>query len=248
MPDTRKLRRKILLNILASPLTAAPFLAGVTALVGAWALGVSPAVGVFAGLAGALSSAGVFVTKLVLGGEAHAKRAIEEMQAEAQAERERALDDLEQRLIADGDPRTEAALRDMRSLTRALKELGEDATARLNTLSAFDIVSGAERLFEQCVRSLEQTLRLWHTAQKMTTKAARDPIVRQREEILRDVGRSIRQLGDILVAVQKLDSGEGAESELMRIGEELGQHLAVAKQVEQRVRAFESQLRAEGRE
>ena len=219
-----------------------PFLVGVTALVGTWASGIRPDVGVLAGLAGALGSAGAFYTKLLLKGDKYAEKAIAEMQDETHGVRERALDDLETRLVADGDPRTESALRDLRSLTRAFEELRDNPELELNARSMFDIASGVQELFEQCVRSLERTLKLWHTGQELVTKAARQPIYKQREQILHDVASSIRQLGQVLGAIQNLGAGGGGESKLARIGKQLDQHLAVARQVEQRVNAFEKQL------
>ena len=242
MADDKQLRHRVLLGILASPTTVIPFLAGMTALVGAWATGVRADIGVLAGLAGVLGSAGMFYTKLLLNGEDYARKAIEEMQVEAHKDRERALDDLETRLVADGDKRTEAALRDLRSLTRAFEDTRESVSRDLTTQSTYDVVAGVKRLFDQCICSLEKTLKLWHTSQELETKAAREPIRKQREEILKDVARSIRQLGHTLVAVQNLASGEGGQSELARIGSELDEHLAVAKRVEERVRAFEKQL------
>lgn len=242
MPDAKKLRRKVLLNVLASPLTALPFVAGITALVGSWAIGVRPDLGLLAGMAGLLGSVGVFYTKLFIGGEGHAKQALDELEEESQAKRDHVLDDLEHQLEADGDPRTQAALRDLRALARAFEELRNNEAFRGSTGSVFDIVSGVQQLFDQCVHSLERTLALIHTAKQLRTKAACEPIRIQREHILDDVGRSIRKLGQILAAVEGLDMGEGADSELVRIGAELDQHLAVAQQVEQRVRAFDRQL------
>jgi hypothetical protein len=241
-PATEKIRRKVLLNILTSPTTAAPFLAGITALVATWAFGMRADIGVLAGLAGILVAAGAFFTKFVFRGEAYAKQAVEETRQEEGAERERVLDGLDARLCQDADPRTEAVLRDLRSLVRAFDELCTSSGAKLNELTTANIASGVHELFSQCVSSLERSLKLWQTAAKLRTKAAREPILKQREDIILDVGKSIRQLGQTLVAIQNLGTGGGTTSELARIGEELDQHLAVARQVEQRVRAFESQL------
>jgi len=245
-PDRKKLRRKTLLNVVATPLTVVPFLAGMTAFVASWASGVRTDLGIFAAIAGLLGSVGVFFTRLLLGGDTYAKRALEELQEETHAKRERALDNLEARLVADGDPRTESALRDLRSLARAFERLRETGALKLNIASALDITSGVAELFEQCVNSLEQTLRMWHTAQEMRTDAAREPILKHREAMLTDVTNSIARLGHVLAAVQTLGSGDGTSSELARIGEELDQHLAVAKQVEERIKTFERQLQSDG--
>jgi hypothetical protein len=241
-PDTKKVRRKMLLSMLTGPATAVPFLAGLTALVATWAFGLRGDVGVLAGVAGVFGASGAFFTKLFLGGEKYAKQALDETLQEERLDRERALDQLDASLCQDHDPRTEAALRDLRSLMRAFEERRTDSGADLTAMTTIGIAAGVQELFDQCVQSLERSLKLWQTAEKLRTRAAREPILKQREEIVLEVGRSIHQLGQTLVAIQKLGSGEDAKSELTRIGEELDQRLVVAKQVEQRVRAFESQL------
>ena len=248
MNDAGTLKRKMLLNILSSPATVLPFVAGVTALVFAWATGSGTDLGVLGVVAGVFGSAGVFFTKLLLGGEGYAKQAIEEIQEKEHAEGERALDDLDKRLCADKDPRTEAALRDLRSLMRAFDELKGSTGQALNVLATTEIASGVKGLFDQCVRSLEQSLRLWCLAESLKTRAARDPILKQREDIVLDVGKSIRQLGEVLVAIQNLGASEGVDSELARVGKELDQHLAMARQVEQRVKTFENQIEARVKE
>ena len=243
-PETEKVKRKVLLDLLTAPTTALPFIAGVTALVATWAFGFRADLGVLAGVAGICAAGGAFFTKLILSGETYAKRALQETQEEAQADQERTLDNLDKRLCQDGDPRTEAALRDLRSLLRAFDDLRAKGEIDMNVFSSTNVLTGVHNLFEQCVRSLEQSLSLWQTAQKLRTKVARDPLLKQREDILQDVGKSISQLGQTLVAIQKIGSGDDAKSELARIGEELDQHLVVAKQVEQRLKAFENQLQS----
>jgi len=242
VPDSASIRRKVLLSILTGPATLAPFLAGITALAGSWALDLRPDLGLLAGLLGVLGAGGMFLTQLLVGGEKHAARAIGDLREEAASKGERALDKLDQQLSADGDPRTEAALRDLRSLAHALDELEDAGAIEVNGPAAIEIQLDAKDLFHQCVRSLEHSLRLWHTAQQMHTKAAKRPILEQRERLLRDVFESIQQLGKLLAALQSLSRGEGSASELARVRSELDQNLEMAKQVDARLRAFEDQL------
>lgn len=246
--DTRKVRRKMLLNALAAPSTAVPLLAGLTACVGAWATGIRPDLGLLAGLAGLLGAAGMFFTQLFLSGEETAKQAIGEVEAEELAGHEQVLDALDVRLRKDNDPRTEAALRDLRNLHRAFDEAATAPDADLGAATAAGIDSGARELFEQCVKSLERSMDLWDTAQKLRTRSAREPILNQREEIVQEVLQSIRQLGQILAAMQNLDAGNGGPAQLTRLSKELDQRLAVAKQVERRVKDFEDQLDTTSRE
>ena len=247
-PVTQRVKRKVLLHALSSPLTVLPFVAGITALVGMWVFGLRADIGVLAGVAGVFGSAGVFITNLILKGEAYAVQALQETQVEERADHESELDSLDVRLCRDNDPRTEAALRDLRSLVRAFQEYIGRPGLDVDVLSSTNIESAVQELHDQCVNSLERSLQLWETAAKLHTRAAREPILKEREDIIGEVGHSIRQLGEALASIQTLGLNNGATSELVRIGQELDQRLAVAKQVEQRVRTFESQLQSSSRE
>ena len=240
--DTRKVRRKMLLNALSAPATAIPLLVGLTACVGSWATSMRPDLGILAGLAGVLGSAGFFLTQLFMHGDETARQAIDEVEAEDSAGREQVLDALDVRLRTDNDPRTETALRDLRSLNRAFDEAAASPAGDLAAAKAAGIDSGVRELFEQCVKSLERSMALWDTAQKLKTQTAREPILNQREEIILEVLQSIRQLGRILAAMQNLGAENGDPPQLTRLSKELDQRLAVARQVERRVKDFEDHL------
>ncbi|MEE8410813.1 MAG: hypothetical protein V3T05_14530 [Myxococcota bacterium] len=189
----------------------------------------------FVGIAGTLGGVGAFLTRLVTGDEGNAKAALAELEGELQEEREETLDHLEARLSADDDPRDEKLLRDLRSLTAAFRDRDLWPTG-MTTLSAFDIVSGVEQLFQGCVASLEHELVLVGLAAKMGTPEAREPIIAERERILGEVGASIEKLSGIFAGMQKLRSSSGPDTELTRIREELDQSLEVAARVEARLK------------
>ena len=233
-----KLRKKVLLGLLSSPLTLVPLLAGATLLGGAFALGRSAGMMLFSGLACVLGAAGVFLSRLLLGSEKHTQKAVEELQKEAAADHERRLDDLDRRLAVDQDPRTEATLRDLRAFEKAFRD-GGTWMAKLNATSAFDIVNGVQELFEGCVKSLETSLELYNTAQSLRTPAARKPLLERREEIVQDVQKSTEQLSRILVSIQTLAADEGSEAGLAQVRTELDESMAVAKKVEERMRSWQ---------
>lgn len=241
-PKTADLRRRVVLNILASPATFLPFVGGMTALFGTLALDLRPDLGVLAFVAGLLCAGGMFMTKLLLGGEEYAREAIEEAGKEAQRARQQELDDLEVRLTYDRDSRTENALRDLRSLSKALDELEGEGYIDTDSATVVEIRAGAGELFEKCIQSLEQSLKLWHTAGSMKTKAARGPILSQRDRLLEEVFESIKHFGALLVALQSIGSTREDASELSRIRDQLKQNLEVARKVDARIQAFETQL------
>ena len=235
MVDEKRLRRKVLLKLISSPMTMIPLLAGVTTAAATWALNTQPGLGIFAGIAGVLVAGGTFMTRLLIGGQATAKEAIDELQQEHHLNREQALDDLDRRLLEDGDGRTESALRDLRTFAEAFND-EQLWSSGLNSRTTFDIMEGVDQLFRQCVGSLEQSLSLWHMAQKMNTKEARKPIVKQREHIIREVARSIEQLGKILVEIQSLESTDTVSSGLAHVREELDRSLEYARTIDEKMK------------
>jgi hypothetical protein len=234
-------RKRLLLRLATNPFTLLPLVVGVTLLLAGWAFSMNSGALLFAAVACILGACGVFFTKLVLGNDKLTDSVVKEMQRDAHEEREKSLDELDGNLVADGDPRTEACLRDLRALAKASNE-AKAPSAGLSARSTFDIASGVEELFNRCVVSLEQTLGLWRTAERMVTAEAKKPVLEQREKMIDEVKKSIAQLGKVLAGLQSLRTGEGMGAELAHIREELDERLTVAKRVEERMRSLEKQL------
>ena len=238
MPDEKQIRRKILLRALGSPLVVGPFLLGMTVLAASWALGFRLGLGAFAALAGVLAAGGAFVTRLLFRGETLARKVTDELTQGEQQSQQKSLDALDQHLAsADDDPRPETALRDLRALLKALDDLEAEAD-RVHLATVIEIQSRSQQLFDQCVRSLAQTAKLWQTAQKLRTPAARQPLLDQRERLIAAVQSTVKQLSDTLVGLHTLGSSEDSSTEITRLREELDQSLAMAKTVEARVHSL----------
>jgi len=207
-----------------------------------WTFSINSPLAIFAGIVSILGSFGIFMTRLLSGSESVGKRVLKELEEEAVSDRERALDDLDHKLAADDDPRTEKSLRDLRTLAHAFQE-DQAWLSALNTRSTFDILAGVEQLFTRCVLSLEKTLKLWYTARDMTSLEAREAILNLRERIIEDVSKSTIQLGRILAGIQSISVQDGDDdSELAHIRAELDRSLEVAKMVEKRMQSLDREL------
>ena len=235
MVDNKTVRKRVLLRLLGSPLTVLPFLMGMTALTASWALDWNPGIGAFAGLVGTLTAAGLFFSRLLLQGEQVAQRILTESAQSEESDRQQALDDLDKHLtVADKDPRPETALRDMRALVKALQERATSGDG-YSTGLLVDINIRVSQLFDHCVASIQETDRLWQTAQKINTPSARQPLLDQREKIINEIQDSVKQLSQTLVALQSLGGTEGSQGDLARLRDELDQSLVMARTVESRV-------------
>jgi hypothetical protein len=246
MLDEKQLKQRVLLRVLASPITLIPFVLGMTALVVTWAMGTATGLGLFAGLAGCLASVGAFVTNLQLNGARVARQVLEELEKEDRADKAKALDDLDHKLTeADEDPRPETMLRDLRVLIQAF-DAARNSASRIQTETLVEVQARASQLFDQCVDSLEQTLKLGETASQVRSPAARKPIIQQREKIISDVAACIQQLSAALVAVQNLGASDSSTAQLKRIREELDDSLTIARTVEQRLESLVKDVDSRG--
>lgn len=240
MADDANIRKRLLLRTLGSPFVVGPFMMGATAATATWALGWRPEFGAFALLAGILGAAGMFLTRLLVGGESLARQLTQEEALQDQRAAERSLDELDRHLTeADNDPRPETALRDLRALLQAFEE-AENGAAAGHLPMVVELHQRARQLFQQCVQSLVQSGRLWQTARGLATAAARTPLLAQRERIIADVQATVKQLSETLVSVQSLgaDATTGSSRELTRMRGELDRSLEVARTVEERVDAL----------
>ncbi len=238
MENEKQVRKRVLLRTIGSPLVLIPFMTGITAMTAALAMGSRVTLGVFAGVAGTLAGVGTFLTRLLLSGDSLSREILDEIEAEEKLKKQEALNALDRTLTqADDDPRPEAALRDLRALVKGFDELEARAGSAL-IHSMVQIRSRVDQMFRQCVQSLEQTDRLWQTAENLRTEPARLPLLKQRETLIGDVQDTVKQLSNTLVNLQTLSIGGSPSAELQQLREELDQSLEVARNVEASVHSL----------
>ena len=233
--DQRSFRRKYLLGLLTSPLTLFPIVGGTTCAVVCGALGFGLPLTAFAGALGAAFGAAVFCQRLLLGCTAIARRAEQEVELEAHAAREADLDRLDEQLVRDRDPRTQAALRDLRALAGAFRK-GEFWKNGVNAQSRSELLGTMEEIFRQCVASLRKTIELHELARDAATDEVRRPILAQRDRIVAGVRDSVAMLAKTLRELHELSaSKDGCGPGLSQLGEELTMQLDIARRVDERM-------------
>jgi len=234
MLDKKKLKNKILVRLLTSPFTIIPFIVGITLLMAFVTFSRKMGITLFAGITCLLGSCASFFTQLIMGGERISQRALEDIRKKAQKRKEEALNALDRQLSADGDPRSEGYLRDLRAIFKAFSEKHE-ALHGANVQMLFDVVSGIDQLFQECVNSLKQTLNILRLANQVGTEKTRRALLAQREQIINDVGKSIDHLSKILQDFQGIGTKDQVNTRLAQIRSELDQSLEIAKAVDQRL-------------
>jgi hypothetical protein len=229
-------QKRVLMRLAASPVVLAPAMIGFMSMVSAWAFNLkNVGLFVFGGIAGMLIGAGAFVSKLLLSGKSTAQRVLTELEQEQHIAHQKELDHLEQILIdSDRDPRPEEALQDLRALVATFESLEKNAPSAQWSILV-DVRLQVESLFSHSVRLLEQTHRLWETAEKLSSEVAKQPVLEQREQIIHEIQSCVQQLSHSLVSLQKLGHVEASTIDLQKMRQELDASLEVARKVEARM-------------
>src|SRR6056297_2853346 len=224
-----EVKRKVLIDLFASPGTLVPIVIGLSALMYSWAVGGVPAAnGV--GLMGILGGVGFFASRLVLGLEGMTKRAYEALLQSRQQQQDHSLDELERRLYGDQDHRTETVLRRLRELHRTFT-----ASCRQQTVVAMHhaVIGQVEQIFNASVGQLRRSLELFQVSQKLTGKAQQD-ILSERERVIREVIETRDHLSITIEQFQSFVTRRN-QSELSQLRDELDETLKVAQRTEERM-------------
>ena len=236
-------RKKVLLDLFASPGTLLPTVGGLSALILSWAMDGGAALN-FIGLAGILGGVGWFVTRLILDLENITNRAYDYVHAQKVKQQEESLDELDARLRKDRDPRTEECLRRLRDLYGTFVE---DVRSGKITRGTQEVTEIVDELFRTCVGQLELSYQLWQTAVK-TSGPPRDKALQDRNEVVEEVIEAVRQLDKTIQQFLSFTKKKNQE-DLGRLRGELDEALRVARRTEERMASWEqSPLTAEERE
>ena len=237
MSEEKNIAKRVIADVVSSPMVIFPFMVGTAAFASLFALGLKGSAflgAMLVGLSGVLGSGGMFLTKMILGRDKRVKKIVEESREKAKKDKLKRLDHFHHRLTLDGDSRTEDSMQDLRSLRQAFSQLDKIAPD-LNRAMIDEIQKRAEELFQQCVRSLEKSLQLWKTADSLASELAQKPIMEQREKLVGEVVGTVEHMSRTLAAVQGITKKSDGDARLQTLRGELDQSLEVAKKVEQRV-------------
>lgn len=237
-----EVKRKVYLDLFASPYNLIPFAGGLTSLMAGWAVGGEPTLMV-AGLAGVLAGIGVTASRLIWGIEDLTEKAYEYELDKKQKLQEKQLDQLDAKLTKDRDPRTQACLRELRLLYGNLKL----ASAKGNiSASSYEVIEGVGKVVDECVKQLEHSHSLWETARKMHGPS-RDTMMVQRDELIHDVVMTVVDVGK-MVESHFLSTSKRNRSELDNVRRELNESINAARRAEERTAELERTVQQDLRE
>jgi hypothetical protein len=223
------IKRKVYLDLFASPGTLLPIVGGLTALLAAWALPGSQEWLSLGGVAGLLGGIGLFASRLVFGLEKMTDRAYEYVVEKKQRRQVESLTNLHAKLESDQDPRTHRLLEELWTLYRTLEKDIKDGKI---AVAAHEVLDGVDRLFHVCTGYLDQSFELLVQAGQMRG-GAKDLLLQQREELILEVGQSVKFLEDKVTQL-RITATQKDKSELSSLRAELDETIRVAKRAEER--------------
>jgi hypothetical protein len=238
--DPQEFRKRFVVRLLTSPWVSVPSALGSMSLAVGYLLG--DMFFEFLGLTGVLLGVGMGFTRWMLDADTVARRVYQDLKSETEQTHQDYLNRLERRLLADEDPRTEDILAELRSLYQRMRS-PDVAESNLDVELLGDIREKSQTLYRSCLASLERTAAQWELAQQMATKESRRLVLQAREDLLKEIKRSVEHLGATLDHLQLAALKEGpAGDDLSRTREELERGLEVARRVEQRMAEFNQRL------
>ncbi|MCM8531724.1 MAG: hypothetical protein NE330_11225 [Lentisphaeraceae bacterium] len=208
-------RKKVLLDLLGSPLTILPFTIGASCLLGSWATGIGGALA-FAGVSGLLIGAGVLVSRFIFGVDKLHSDIYKYKNEEEFKQKEERLDQLDKKLCKDGDRRTQKALRELRELYDLFHK---DVNKGIVSTNLNEILLKVQELFEGCISQLEYSLKLSGD---------------QHEQVIKDVLSCVEQL-DLLIKEFHDFRTSKMSGDLQQLRKELEHSMEVARKTEQHI-------------
>ena len=233
-----EVKRKVYLDLFASPWNLIPFAGGITALMASWATGGEPTL-TMAGIAGVLGGIGVTASRLIWGLESLTEKAYSYQLDKKQKDQETRLDTLDDKLTRDRDPRTQTCLRELRVLKASLQSAAQKGNI---TTSSYEIMEGVNKVVDQCVNQLEHSHALWETARRMQGPTA-ESIMRQRDDIIKEVQQTVVDVG-AMIDSYFLSESQRSRTELGKVRRELDESIEAARRAGERTEELERSVRA----
>jgi hypothetical protein len=233
-PLMDSLRKRILLDLFAAPLTVIPTTIGASLIMMSGIFGGDTA---FYGIVGLLVGAGSLLTNFVFNLDKISQTASNKWLEEQQELKEQALNELDAKLVQTSDPHDEKILRNLRVI---YSKFCVDLKNHESISIPVDMLSTIDKLFQSCILKIEQSLELWEMAQTVTGKI-QTRIINNRKSILEEVEQSLLDLSETISGVWAIHR-RTKNADLDRLRQQMKTQLQVAKTTEERMQELNQEF------
>lgn len=229
MKDQKEFRKRMALRVLSKPSSLYPFSGGLSLILIQWGLDLMLPLLNFVGIAGIIAGLASLVMNFVdldkTAGEVY-----EEMNTDTRKQEEMSLNELEQLLAADGDPRTEELFNDLRTVYEKFVAIATDGST--NAESAQAIMAKIQLIFQTSISKFRMTLKM-NNESRIATKNLKKTILSEREDIIREIIDSIGTLNEIVFNFNKYKQSSEGTQDLNKLTRELQQEIEIAKKADE---------------
>lgn len=214
--------RRVLSKLLFHPTTLLPFVGGLSVAIIGFGLSSIPLI--FFGVSSCLLGGAATTTRAIFNLNDIVTSVYRDIDKEEEDKREQLLDELDGKLCRDRDPRPETCLRQLRSFNELIKN---------NPSFHLQISGEFERLFNICVKKIDETHRIW-LDYRVARGKNKEFLKLQREKIVVEIEATTSQLSTMMEQFQSIGDAKN-EVELTQARQEFEQSLEIAKKVQQRM-------------
>lgn len=234
----KDLRKRILLELLVTPMTMIPFMVGATSFMLSFVFGGFMA---FVAFVSTLIGFGALLTNMTFNMKGISERALRQWRNNEKQKQEEKLNALDMKLKRTKDTSDdENHLRNMRVL---YKQFCEDVENRkISEHTPPDMLAQVDQMFNACVHSLEQSYDIYRTSRKMTGEI-KGQLLNQRKEIIDNVGESVTELANAMSEVRSLRL-KSSTRELDKIRDNLSRSLQICQNRDAAVVELEDDMSA----
>ncbi|MFA4845628.1 MAG: hypothetical protein WC654_03665 [Patescibacteria group bacterium] len=216
---TRKQRElEVYKRLLGHPVTLAPFAGGMLGFIGLLVM-TNPAIPLAIGILGTTGAVATMALRVLFFRGKIMDSVLEEEDRVVQEARGKAMEELKDKLLRDGDDRTETIMSDLESIAGRLRE--ERLWKGVSDVLRADLLSSFDKLFTHAVRYLEISYDLFEDARDIQQRDVRRKIQDQREAVIGEVQGCVTRLADLLTRIRTLQHAETMDMELRGIVDEM---------------------------
>ena len=233
-------RKEVTDEIFFKPaLSLLPAFVGLPLALAPWVLDKPLPLAAGIGLGLTLLSVGLYATRVALAwgnAEGVRKKILDRRRKETEEALRRAFRETRERLLRDGDSRTEA----MFDRLIALRDtLAQETAKDIDSLERTETIRSVEELVTASVRNLEESAVLAGKATATHIDSLREITEKRRTELIEETRRSIAAIEKILLAfIRNRENYSVAES--ARIREDLESQLEISKRVKERMQDWQA--------